>query len=389
MDGDDEETMEPQLISVRRMGADDEETVKALAARAFSPLGSLSFPRSPDVLIAERGGELLGAVVLRTFGLPGSGRDEDPRGGVMLWLMVDPGARGLGVGGRLVGDALRSFEERGCQEVFACVEGYNSSSANLFAARGFTILSLGEQLRRYGSLGTLLLWFRISRLGGDVGHFLWARPGQLKPDSPALQWWVGALANALVLLLAGWRSNWLGDFDPTIMLGVVLIVVTLLGLREVAMWLAARLMRLPVRHRAWESAFPLSLGVAIAIGVFFPAVGSIYPRQGVWSYRDLISKLGPVAFAGALAVLVFAWVTWALAGFGGLSLEITQWVDGARRAGLMLAVFDVLLPFSPFASFDGRRVWDWNRAAWGVLAVVVLGLLLVAVYPFVVAAQQR
>ncbi len=64
MDGDVEETMEPREISVRRMSADDEEAVKALAGRAFSPLGSISFPRSPDALIAERGEELLGAVVL-------------------------------------------------------------------------------------------------------------------------------------------------------------------------------------------------------------------------------------------------------------------------------------------------------------------------------------
>jgi ribosomal protein S18 acetylase RimI-like enzyme len=384
MDGDDEETMIPRVISVRRMDADDEEALKALAGRAFSPLGSLSFPRSPDALIAERRGGLVGAVVLRTFGLPG-GR----KSGVMTWLMTDPGARGLGVGGRLVGDALRFFEEQGCQEVFACVEGYNSSSANLFAARGFTILSFGEQLRRYGSLGALLLWLRTSRLGGDVGHFLWARPRQLKPDDPALQWWVGALANALVLLLVGWRGNWLEDSAPATLVGVVLIVVTLLGLREGAMRLASWLRGLPVRHRAWESAFPLSLGVALTLGAFLPATGSVYPRQGAWHYRDLLPKLGPIAFAGASAILLFAWAAWALARFGGPSLEITHWLSTAHRAGLMLAAFDVLLPFSPFVSFDGRRVWDWNRAAWGVLAVAVLGLLLVGGHPFVVAAQHR
>jgi ribosomal protein S18 acetylase RimI-like enzyme len=127
--------MESREISVRCMGADDEEAVKALSGRAFSPLASVSFPRSPDALIAERGRKLLGAVVLRTFRLPGNGRDEERRGGVMLWLMVEPGARRHGVGGRLVEAALRSFEERGCREVFACAEGYNSSSANLFTAR--------------------------------------------------------------------------------------------------------------------------------------------------------------------------------------------------------------------------------------------------------------
>ena len=376
--------MNPRLFSVRRMDVDDEVAVKALAGRAFSPLASLSFPRSPDALIAERLGELVSAVVLRTFGLPG-GR----KSGVMMWLMTDPGARGLGVGGRLVEAALQSFQEQDCREVFACVEGYNSSSANLFAARGFTILSFGEQLTRYGFLGTLLLWLRTSRLGGEVGHFLWARLGQAKPDSPTLQWWIGALANALVLLLAGWRGNWVGDFDPATLVGVVLIVVTLLGLREGSMRLVAWLRGLPVRHRAWESAFPLSLGVALLLGVFLPTPGSVYPRQDAWHYRDLLPKLGPIAFAGALAVLLFAWAAWALAGFGGPSPERTQCLSTAYRAGLMLAAFDVLVPFSPFVSFDGRRVWDWNRTAWGVLAVAVLGLLLVRGYPFVVAALQR
>src|SRR3712207_2719639 len=108
MDGDDEEIIQPRVISVRRMGADEEGAVKNLAGRAFSPLASLSFPRAPDALIAERGGELLGAVVLRTFRLPGSGREEYRRGGVMLWLMVEPSARRLGAGGRLVEAALRS-----------------------------------------------------------------------------------------------------------------------------------------------------------------------------------------------------------------------------------------------------------------------------------------
>jgi ribosomal protein S18 acetylase RimI-like enzyme len=368
--------MEPRVISVRRMGAHDEEAVKALAGRAFSPLGSLSFPRSPDALIAERGGELLGSVVLKTFGLPGSGRDEDRRGGAMLWLMTDPGARGLGMGGRLVEAALRSFEERGCQEVFACVEGYNSSSANLFAARGFTILSLGEQLRRYGVLGSLLLWFRTSRLGGDVGHFLWARPGQLKPDNPAFQWWTGVFASALVLLLAGWRGGWLGGFGPTTILSAVVIVVALYGLREGAMRVAAHLQGLEVRHRAWESALLLSIAIALAFGVFLPVPGSVYPRQGCWRYRDLLPKLGPMAFAGASVVLIFAWATWALAQFGEPLSGAAVWLRAAHTAGLMLAAFDILLPFSLFSSFDGRRVWDWNRPAWGALAVAVLGLFL-------------
>ncbi len=42
-----------------------------------------------------------------------------------------------------------------------------------------------------------------------------------------------------------------------------------------------------------------------------------------------------------------------------------------------MAIIEVLFPFSPFASFSGRRVWDWNRPMWGVLAVATVALFLV------------
>jgi N-acetylglutamate synthase-like GNAT family acetyltransferase len=381
MDGDAEEAIEPRAISVRYMRANELGAVKALAGRAFFPLATILFPHSPDALVAEQNGELVGAVVLSTFYLPG-----ERKCGVMFWLMTDPEARGVGVAGRLVGGVLCYFEGQGCTEVFACVEGYNTSSANFFAGHGFTILSLGEQLRRYGLLGTSLLWIRTAHLG-DVGHFLWARPGQATPDNAPLQWCVGVVVSSLNLLLAGWRGGWLGKLEPATVLRVVFVVATLYGLREMAMRLAARLVALPVRYRAWESAFPLSLGVALVLGVFFPVPGSVYPWQGPWRYRNLLSKLGPVAFTGTSAVVIFAWTTWALGHFGVLSPEVAKWLSTAHEAGLVMALVDVLLPFFPFVSFNGRRIWDWNQTAWGMLVVAVLGLLLVGGHPFVVAAQ--
>jgi GNAT superfamily N-acetyltransferase len=353
------------------MRARERQAVKTLAGRAFPPLGGAFFPSSPNALVAEQEGKLVGAVVLRNFWLPG-GR----KCGVMFWLMTDPAARGVGVGRRLVGDAIRYFEDQGCKEVFAGVEGYNTGSANIFAAHGFTILSFGGQLRRYGLLGNFLLWLMTSHLG-DMGHFLWARPGTVRSDSAVLQWWVGALVSTLAFLLAGWRGGWIGGFDPATVLGAVVIVVALYGLREGAMRLAAHLQGLPVRYRAWESAHPLSLGTALALGIFWPVPGSVYPRQRAWRYRTLLPKLGPVAFAGASAVLIFAWAAWGLGRVSGLPPEVAAWLRAAHAAGLTLATVEVLLPFFPFASFNGRRIWDWKRAAWGMLAVAVAGLFVV------------
>ena len=359
-------------ISVRRMHDGEERDVRALAGRVYSRPESAFFSPPPQTLVAERDGHLVGAVVPKVCALP-----DKRLYGAIFWLMTDPRARGLGVGGRLVGAACEYFEEHGCQEAFACVEGYNTSSSNLFAARGFTILSPGEQLRRYGLSGTFALWIKMSRLGADVGHYLWACPGATRPDYPRLQWWAGTVfLSVLVFLLAGWRGAWMEGLEPVMVLGAACAIVTLFGLREAAMRLAARWQGLSVRHRVWEAAFPLSAGVALLLGLFFPIPGSVYPQSLAWRYQNLLPRLGPIAFTGASAVLLFAWATWGLLRFGGPPLEIISWLRLGHVAGQMLALFDVLLPFSIFVSFNGRRIWDWSRPAWAVLAAATVALFL-------------
>ena len=367
----DEEATNTPAISVHHMREEETRAVRSLAERAFSRPESAFFSPPPQTLVAERDGRLVGAIVPKVFVLP-----DKRRCGAIFWLMTAPETRGSGVGGRLVEATLEYFEEHGCREAFACVEGYNTSSSNLFATRGFTILSPGEQLRCYGLLGTFWLWIKMFRLGADVGHFLWARPGTTRQDRPGLQWCVGTLLSVLVLLLAGWREGWVERLEPATVLGTALIIVALFGLREAAMRLAARSQRLLVRHRVWEAAFPLSATVALMLGLFFPTPGSVYPRGGSWRYRNLLPKLGPIALAGASAVLIFAWVTWGLLRFGGFSPEIASWLRFGHMAGRMLALFEVLLPFSIFVSFNGRRVWDWSRPAWAVVAAATIGLFL-------------
>ena len=93
-----------------------------------------------------------------------------------------------------------------------------------------------------------------------------------------------------------------------------------------------------------------------AILFFLPVPGSVvYPRGDACGYQDLIPKLCPTALAGASAVLAFAW---ALPRLGTPPLEITPWYRAAHSAGVSLALFEVLLPFFLFASFNGRRVLD-------------------------------
>ncbi len=78
--------------------------------------------------LAERDGELVGctAIVLR-----GGGRAQ------LRWVLVDPSARGLGLGKNLVGRALDYSRANGCSEVFLeTTDGLPESQA-LYEALGF------------------------------------------------------------------------------------------------------------------------------------------------------------------------------------------------------------------------------------------------------------
>lgn len=67
-------------------------------------------------------------------------------------------------------------------------------------------------------------------------------------------------------------------------------------------------------------------------------------------------------------------MTWALLHFSVLPPEIKTWINIAMIIGRSLALFDIALIFFPFAVSNGRRIWDWNRVVWGVLAAAAVAV---------------
>ena len=138
-------------------------------------------------------------------------------------------------------------------------------------------------------------------------------------------------------------------------------------------WMARR-QKLYIRCRAWESGFPLSLLIALAFGGPYPVLGNFYPTSDRWRYRDLLPKLGPVALSSVLPGLALTWGAWALSQFLGLAPDVSHWISSAMNMGLIMMLFDIVLIFFPFVSYNGRRIWDWNKLVWGfcALATVIL-----------------
>jgi ribosomal protein S18 acetylase RimI-like enzyme len=353
-------------IRIRLMQPEEKLAVHAVMRQAFPLVQQWFFSWSKHVLVAEREGELLGAIVLKLYDLP-----EERKGGLVSWVFTAPCARGLKLGQRLTEAGLDFFEQEGCVEVTACVEGFNTSSSKMFATRGFELLSFADQVRRYGA-GIASVWWKIFHFV-DIGHFVWARPPEEGKYSSWTMWLGSLLANALVASLALWRGN---GFAPTGVSPAALLVILLclLGVRTLAMLLAARAQGMEVQFHPWESGFVISAGIALAAGAYFPVPGAVYPSTYRWSYRREQGAYARIALAGAIPTLVLAWIVWGLLRFGGFPLVVQVSLHLAQHVLKPMALFDIALPFFPFVSFNGRRIWDWNKMVWAVLAAAALAV---------------
>lgn len=357
-------------IRIRPMRAEERGRVRVIMKRSFPLVQRWFFSFTPNVLVAEQNGKVEGAIVLKLLPLP-RGR----RGGLLYWAFTSPEVRGFGIGQRLIEAGIRFLEDQGCDEILGCIEGNNTSSSKLLSTRGFQILSPGQQLRRYRHR-ILFLWIRIFHYI-DIGHFVWARPASVQPDRAALQWLGNLALNAVLLVVALWRATGSGNFNLMTFIAVPLVLGIFFGGREVAMRITANRLGFPVRYRTWESAFPLCIFLTFAFAWWFPIPGSVYPTTADWRYRNQISKLGRIALAGGLTVLTLSWGLWLLPQFVNLPPAIAEWIWLAGLIGVSLAIFDVALPFFPFVSYNGRRIWDWNRTVWVVLATATLLRLIV------------
>lgn len=358
--------MKDKEVLIRPIRDGEKAEAQRVMRRAFSPPAWLFLSWSKDVLVAEHAGRIVGGVVLKVFTV------GKRKVGFVSWLFTDPEVRGLGAGQALIEGALAFFDSQGCTEFSACVEGYNTSSSKVFATRGFTILSTGEQLRRYG-LGIIPYWLHSFHFI-DVGHFLWVRPGEEQPDSPAMQWLGTWLINALLLLIAVLRLGTLGVND---LWTIPTTILVLFGMRSLAMWGAAKAQSLVVRFRAWESSATLVAIIALLFGGFFPFPGSFYPLGDQWRYRDLLPKIGPMALAGTLSTLIIAWGSWAALRWN-LAPGFEPVLMPLQQLSRMLAVLDTVVAFFPLISYNGRRIWDWNRGIWALVSLSAVALVFLA-----------
>lgn len=368
-------TVKYQDVLVRPIKHGEKAALKRVMKQAFPLFMRLFFSFSKNTLVAERKGEIVGGIILKTFFLPGG-----IKAGLVSWVFCSPSCAGMGVGQLLAEAGIDFLQKQRCAAIFACIEGHNSSSNRLFSRNGFSRLSFFQQLDTYGPIGLAVIWFHSGHFS-DIGFFIWARseegsPGTPRPVADArVEWSFVLLAHVLILTLASWRR---GDVNYPALNSILILLFTF-GIfylvRHTAMLVVAWCQKLACEFRMWESGIFLSAIIALLFGGFVPAPGSVYPAGDNWRYTNSIPQLGMMAFFSSACLIGLAWVMALLIHSDAIQESWLPGVETAFLIAVILLVFDVLLPFFPFSCFNGRRLWDWNKAVWAAFGLSILPLL--------------
>lgn len=371
------------MEAIRLMREDEKTKIKKLAKSSFGFLHGSLVTTTEHTYVYELSEEVVGVVVLETFTFK-----KNQLGGVVKWLFTAQKARGRGVATALIEHSVKKLQKLGCDEMFTTVEGYNTPSSNRFADQRFMPLSVMQQIRRYG-LSLLKIGSKTFHTI-DIGHFLWARSGDLSakeatnsednrqvPGGGVKAWWANVLIMSVILMLQRLRVG----ASIELMWQLPIVVILVFGIRSLTMKLIAKQLDCKLQYRIWETGLTLSAIIAVFFGGIFPSPGSYYPKSVRWSYRKKLSRLAIVSFFGAFSVLVLAWFLFAYEALAVASIApaaINDLFKTTFTLAYSLLIFEVLLPFFPFESYNGRRVWDQHRILWGILAVGTIALLLIS-----------
>ncbi len=345
------------MTELREMRPDENKQVLQVMRRCFPVLMRLFLSVKGTVFLLCEDDEIIAGTVLQVIDHP-----RERKTGIVSWIFTTPQARGKGAAGMLLDRALEFFQNQGCSEITAIIEGYNTPSSNRFAERGFTMLSAADQVRCFGVSLPKVLFSTLHYF--DIGHFLWYRGSFTDTKGsfsvPGIFQWLFT-----VLWISGIMSLLYG-FPWASAAGAVLLILTIRQWAVLAAW--KLLSRGTVTYRCWGTGTFLSGITSLIFRGFIPAVGGIYPAEMTWSMKKYGRVLGISSAAGSFAVMAAAAVL-------RIAFPASPFSAAAGSLLFTLIVFDNLLPFFPFSCFLSGRILAYSRKLYGVTAVLSAVLL--------------
>lgn len=365
--------MDKDNLTIRRMRLGEEKKVKLIVREVFPLMAWLFFIHKPTTLVAVKGNKIVAGIVYGQFVY-----SKAINSGMIYWIFTAPKHQGEGIGRKLIQEAVDKLKAGGCQKVFACIEGYNSSSFKIFNSLNFSKLSLLDQIKKF-RIKTFYLWYQTHHLF-DLGHDLWyfdikVNEGktEIKKDQNKLRdiilWLLNLTISAMIMFIAFFRTDLIDIKIGDITILFIGIGITF-GIRDLAGIIAGKGSGLKLEYDIWESGHIISFIMAVFTGGYIPVPGAFYPEGDGWSYQNKLNGLARQSLASVSALLVLGFIL----NFNFISE--TKYSEILLIMVTNMAIFDIALPFFPFVSYNGRRIWDFNKIIWLVLLIVLMTFLI-------------
>ncbi len=357
---------------IRQMKKEEKKQIRKLVWQIFPVTEAWPFRITPNLLVVEHEGKLVGGAALRTFSLL-----KKRKGGFVEYIFTASEVQGKGFGQKLVEASIDLLKELGCDELMTQIKGDNTSSSKCFSTRGFTILSPGQQLRRYG-IGIVPLWLGSMHILAK-GQFLWVQTTKEK-DKPGIQWIGSLITNILIFMLLSIRPDTGVQFNLDTFFAISTIWLYFFSVRYVIMKLTAKALSLNLRFRPIEDWFGMSIIMGLAGGIWIPVPGNLYPKEDTWTYRNIAKKLGIVALMGSSIVLASTWMLYFLPYLLIIPDQFVLWYHYALTTGGILTFLDTALPFFPLEVYNGKRIWNLNKVVWLIITTLGITVIILAVF---------
>jgi RimJ/RimL family protein N-acetyltransferase len=342
---------------IRVMAESEAPIVLRGQRKAFSPLFALFLSRPKEALVAESDGHIVGAVTFKTI------PTANGKAGYLDIAYVDASQRGNHLGSRLYIAAMEHLKTQGCSIITATIRDDNRASWKIMQNNGCVALPFLKLVEKVGFTGALRIGAH-SHFAYALGHELWVTHEPISNSSTRTLFGFIFL-NLLILLIASRGAIFftLG--------GMVVLAAEVAG-----SWLGT----LSSRDRAtWHLQRPHA---ALPLSFFVSIVRGLLPNNTVWQLEEghypipeRKALLGRVSLAGWIATSLATIASYVILETDLGNDMVESVFEGMINLGILLLFYRTVAVF-PFESFGGRRVYDWSRWRFWLMAVVSVAIIM-------------
>ena len=353
-------------IIIREMRQDEASDIKKLCRKAFNFLEVLALTKPKTAFVATIDDEIVGAVVYKLY----QGRDK--KIGYIDYVFVDPKCAGQGIGALLLEEAFQFLWESGCYTITALIKDDNVSSWKLFEKHGFVNTGIPKLIKELGIAKALKLYF-ISPYCVGIGMEYYVASREQSHQSGKTVTAKQILTYLLVnLIIFGVLSSWRFADVKTAIIAFAIILCGGILFEYVGTLFS---------KQKWLFRFTNGgalLSVLITFFSIFPMIGNWYPTnyENTPKFkRDIgVGALLSWIFLLMILLLSYIFLHYIYSHDPSHPEYLMTILIIMNKMSVMSATLLIYrcLPFYPFESYGGRRVYNWSKTIFIIMVLITL-----------------